>query len=248
MDLTDHVIVVTGASKGIGRDTSILLSQLGARVILVSRDKKKLEETLTLLDGENHCVEPFDLGVADEIPSWLKVLSAKYGQIRGVAHCAGKQAIQTLGIVKSADIEEIMKINVTSAIMIAKGFRQKGVHAPNASIVFVSSVTGLVGTAGRSAYCASKGALNSLARSLALELVRDGIRVNCVAPAFVRTEMLQDAQAVLSSDELERIRAQHPLGFGDPRDVSHCIAFLLAGTGRWITGSTLVVDGGFTAQ
>jgi NAD(P)-dependent dehydrogenase (short-subunit alcohol dehydrogenase family) len=139
------------------------------------------------------------------------------------------------------------EINFTAAAMIAKGFRQRGVHEPNAGIVFVSSVMGSVGAPGRSAYCASKGALQSLTRSLALELVRDGIRVNCIAPAFVRSDMLQNAESMLSTEELEWIEGQHPLGFGHPRDVSYSIAFLLGETGRWITGSILIVDGGYTA-
>ena len=114
--------------------------------------------------------------------------------------------------------------------------------------MLVSSAMGLVGRPGIPAYSASKGALVALARSAALELAKDQIRVNCVAPGFVRTEMLEQLREWLSSEQLAALEAQHPLGLGAPRDVAYAIAFLLADTSHWITGTTLVVDGGYTAH
>ena len=132
--------------------------------------------------------------------------------------------------------------------MLAKGFRQKGVHTDSGSIVLMASVMGLVGAVGRSVYCSSKGAVVGLTKSLALELARDGLRVNCVAPAFVATSMFQEMKTQLGAEQIGAIESAHPLGIGEPRDVAHAIAFLLADTGRWITGTTLVVDGGYTAH
>lgn len=114
-------------------------------------------------------------------------------------------------------------------------------------MVFFSSVAGLVGVIGSAAYSASKGAVIALTRSLALELVRDGIRVNCVAPGMVQTEMVEEVQRLLTPEQMQGIAAMHPLGIGRVRDVSNAVAFLLADTSRWITGTTLVVDGGYTA-
>ncbi len=248
LDLTDKVIVVTGASSGIGRSTSLVLSQLGARVVLVGRNRDRLSETLSLLEGPGHAMEAFDLTRTDELPEWLKTVSERHGRIRGLAHCAGAQSILPLRMLKTEDVEKLLRINVVSAILLAKAFRQKGVNDSGGSLVFVSSVMGEVGAPARAAYSASKGALHSLTRSLALELAREGIRVNCVAPGAVETEMVDAARGRLGEAGMEEVQKLHPLGVGSPRDVAHAIAFLLADTGRWITGSIQFIDGGYTAQ
>ena len=105
-----------------------------------------------------------------------------------------------------------------------------------------------VGSNGRSAYAATKGALEGLTPSLAVELAPKGIRVNCVAPSFVKTPMYESQARFWSDEQQQAISAQHPLGIGSPEDVAHAIVFLLANTGRWITGTVMTVDGGFLAQ
>jgi NAD(P)-dependent dehydrogenase (short-subunit alcohol dehydrogenase family) len=242
------VILVTGASSGIGLATAIFLSQLGARIVLIARSKEALAAALAQLDGTGHRVESFDLSEAEAIPDLLKKLSSELGPISGLAHCAGSQAIRPLRILSTKDVESMFRLNVTAALMLAKGFRQKGVHTPSGAIVLVSSVMGIVGAPGRSAYCASKGALQAMARSLALELAPEGIRVNCVAPGYVRTPMLEQAAAVIGAEAMRRVEEMHPLGFGEARDVAQAIGFLLSDASRWITGSTLAVDGGYTAH
>jgi NAD(P)-dependent dehydrogenase (short-subunit alcohol dehydrogenase family) len=142
-----------------------------------------------------------------------------------------------------------MRINYESAVALTAAFSKKRSHQAGSSIVLVASAAGVVGLAGSTAYSGSKGALIAFARSAALELAGSGIRVNCVAPAYVRTEMLEQTLNTLTPEQLEaRIAATQPLGLGTPLDVAHAIAFLLADTGRWITGSVLAVDGGYTAQ
>lgn len=140
-----------------------------------------------------------------------------------------------------------MHINLYPCFTLTKGLRQKEVHTRGASLVFISSVAGYKGETGLSIYTASKSAIIGITRELAMELIRDGIRVNAVAPALVHTE-LTDSAINLIPNYIETQKAKHPLGIGLPRDVAHAIAFLLAETGRWITGTTLVVDGGYTAQ
>jgi len=116
-------------------------------------------------------------------------------------------------------------------------------------VVLVASVAGLLGVAARSAYSGSKGALIAFARSAAVELAPAGVRINCVAPGYVKTEMHDSAMRELSPEKMEAlVRATQPLGLGKPLDVAHAIAFLLSGASRWITGSVLAVDGGYTAQ
>jgi NAD(P)-dependent dehydrogenase (short-subunit alcohol dehydrogenase family) len=248
MELENRIILVTGASSGIGRETAILLSQLGARLILVGRNAVQLEKTLALLEGTAHQVHAFDLSALDDIPRWMKEIIGESGPLHGLVHSAGMQFTRPLRITTVETMEDLMRVNVTAALFLAKAFRQKGVSTTGSSMVFLSSVMGIVGQAGQAAYSASKGALVTLTKSLALELSREDIRVNCVAPAVVRTEMTERMLQSLTPEQVTQIEAMHPLGIGNPRDVANAIAFLLADTGRWITGTTLVVDGGYTAH
>jgi 3-oxoacyl-[acyl-carrier protein] reductase len=248
MDLTGQTILVTGASSGIGRETGRLISQLGGHVVLVGRSEERLAETLRSLHGEGHRVEPFDLSSTDEIPRWLKSISASSGPLHGLVHSAGIHTLRPLRALSSQTVENLMRINVGAAVGLAKGFLQKGVCAPNGSIVFLSSVAGLTGQAGVAAYAASKGAILALTKSLAVELAGEHIRVNCVAPGVVTTEMGQGLLEVLTPEQGASLEAMHLLGLGSARDVSYAIAFLLAETARWITGTVLVVDGGYTAH
>jgi NAD(P)-dependent dehydrogenase (short-subunit alcohol dehydrogenase family) len=248
MDLSDRVVLVTGASSGIGRDTAILLSELGARLVLTGRDSGRLNHTFSELAGRGHAIEPFDLGTAEQIPNWVKSVTSKVGPLGGIVHCAGIHSLRPLKILDAAKFEEVQRIHVTASMMLAKGFRQKGCCILGASIVFLSSVAGLVGQPSIAAYAASKSAVLGLTRCLALELASEQIRVNCVAPAMVKTEMAEQLFNSLSPEQIRSIEQTHPLGIGRPRDVSNATAFLLSGAARWITGSVLVVDGGFTAQ
>lgn len=248
LDMSGRLVLVTGASAGIGRDAASLLAELGARVILVGRNLDRLNDVAEKLTGQGHGVVPFDLNQLDEIPGWMKRLAEKTGELHGVVHCAGVQQTMPLRATTVKPAEDLMRVNVLAALMLAKGLRQKGVRATDASLVLVASVMGLVGAPGRAVYCASKGAIIAMTRALALELAAEKIRVNCVAPAFVKTEMLEELKSVTSNEQMAAVEARHPLGFGEPRDVSHSIAFLLSHASRWTTGTTLTVDGGYTAQ
>jgi NAD(P)-dependent dehydrogenase (short-subunit alcohol dehydrogenase family) len=189
MDLTGRTILVTGASSGIGRETALLLSQLNARLILVARNRERLEQTRTALEGAGHQVERFDLTALDEVPAWIKTLAARSGPLNGVVHSAGVYGVVPLRILTASMLEDTLRVNLGAAFLLAKGFRQKGCHADGASLVLLSSVAAWRGQAGLSAYTASKSALLGVTRSLAMELAREGIRVNCVAPGLVATEM-----------------------------------------------------------
>jgi NAD(P)-dependent dehydrogenase (short-subunit alcohol dehydrogenase family) len=225
-----------------------LLSQLGAWLALVGRDQEQLAATVSELTGEGHVAEAFDLNELAQIPRLIMSIAAKIGPLSGVVHCAGLHSHRPLRVLDAGKLEEIQRINVTASVMLAKGFRQKGCCAANGNIVLLSSVSALVGQPGIAAYAASKAAVVGLTRSLAMELAPDSIRVNCVAPAIVKTEMTEKFFHSLSPEQVASIEAAHPLGFGAPRDVSHAIAFLLSDAARRITGSVLVVDGGYTAR
>lgn len=248
LDLSDRRILVTGASSGIGRTTSVILSRLGAKLTLAARSEEALQETETLLEGDGHVVAPCDLRESSAIPGWMKQLAKEHGPFSGAVHSAGMHFTLPLRFQTEDKLDELMKLNFTAGVQLAKGLRQKKVCTQPASLVFVSSVMGLVGQPGVSAYVASKGALVSLARSLALELANEKIRVNCVAPGQVRSKMADVQQEALTEEQQSSIEAMHPLGIGEPEDVANAVAFLLADSGRWITGTTLVVDGGYTAH
>lgn len=247
LDFTGRRFLVTGASSGIGQATAFLLGRLGARVTLVGRDAERLAIAAAELPGTGHDTRTFDLSDIDAIPAWLTDCagSAPYA---GIAHCAGIQALRPLRSSSAEFVEQTMRVNVASAIGIARGIRQKGVAARPASLVLVSSTAGMTGQAGNVVYSASKGALIAAARGIAMELVRDQIRVNAVAPALVRTPMSEKSMRIWSPEQLAAVQAVHPMGFGTAEDVANSIAFLLSDMARWITGTTMVIDGGYTAQ
>lgn len=248
VDLTGRRVLVTGASTGIGRAVAVLLARLGARIAANGRDAERLAATLAALPGEGHAAVPFDLGDSDSVPAWVKGLTEDGGPFDGLAHCAGMQANKPVRGIDRAFFDQILHANLLSALALARGFRQKGCHGPQAALVLVSSVAAEIGQPGNVVYSASKGGLVSATRGLAMEFLRDGIRVNCVEPAMVETEMMERFRRTTTQEQFDAIRAAHPMGFGRPDDVASAIAFLLSDASRWINGTTLPVDGGYLAR
>ncbi len=248
IDFSKKTILVTGASSGIGRATATTLSQLGARVVLSGRNDEALRETLNLMVGEGHNLAPFDLAQdCEKIPSWLKTIAAEHGLLSGLVHCAGVEETVPLRQVDHMMFDRVLRINTEAALFLVKGISQKKCHVPPCSIVLISSVAGLTGQAARSVYCASKGALNAMTKSLAVELARKNIRVNTVCPGQVETEMGANIKSKVGENQYQAIVDAHPLGLGKPEDVAMSVSFLLSDAARWVTGTSLVVDGGYTS-
>lgn len=249
LDLTGRHFLVTGAASGLGRATAKMIGAQGGRGSLVDLDAGGLEETASsCLGGKLECF-PSDLRNLAGIETLVDTIVRKQGALNGLVHCAGIQIVapaKTLGIDRW---REIFAVNTEAALMLAKSIQNKRTYAgSNGSIVFISSVIGLVGSPGAIAYSMSKSALHGMTKSLALELAAKQIRVNCIAPGFVRTPMLERVGKIWSPEQLVAVEKQHPLGLGEPEDIANAVAFLLADTGRWITGTVLVVDGGYLAQ
>ena len=241
-------IIVTGASSGLGRSTCILLSKLDTRVCLVGRDTDRLEETRREMAGGEHLVIVQDLCRFEDYRSLFKNITEGMGTIHGLVHAAGIRKTQPLRAMSTHSLREIFDINLNAFIELMKGFARKGVAADGASAVAFSSVSALRGVTSLAGYGASKAALDAVVRSLACELAARQIRVNSIAPGHVETEMNLKVKDSLSPEAYEKIIEGHPLGLGQPDDIANMVVFLLSDAARWITGTTIPVDGGFTAR
>lgn len=249
MSLSGRRVLVTGASSGIGRAIAKLLSDLGACVLLVARDSDRLTKAVASLSGNGHLAKAMDLSDLDVIPSWFSEIIREFGPLDGLVHSAGIQLTMPLQGIKTVDMDRMFRINFDAAVVLTQAFRKKNAHNNSRSgVVYISSVACVSGVPGNAIYAASKGALVSLAKSLALELSRQNIRVNTVVPALVQTDIAQTLLAKLPQKQRESLIERHPLGLGRVEDVAHAVAFLLSEAGCWITGTSLFVDGGYTAQ
>lgn len=242
-------ILITGASSGIGRQTAIDLSVLGADIILVGRRANELEKTLGLMREGNHRLLVCDLTKFENLEGLVGEAVESHGRLSGFVHSAGIESTMPVNSITPDYYNKIFSVNVTSAFEIIRVISKKKYLAPDgASLVLIASVMGILGQPGKTAYCSSKGALISGARALALELASKKIRVNCVSPAVVRTEMTKELFRNLPQSSEEAILKMHPLGMGTPEDISNACIFLLSSASRWITGTNLIVDGGYSSQ
>ena len=242
MDLSGRTVLVTGASSGIGRETAVLLSQLNARVVITARNEERLHATLAALHGDaetqGHRAEPFDLSRTDEIPKWLQGVAAQTGPLHAIVHAAGKQASLPIRFVSAEKVDDLVRTNLYSAILLARGFSQKNCHAPGGSLVFLSSITAFASKPAISVYAATKSALVGLTKSLALELAPQGPSRQLCRPGFRRdrdaggTALGAHRRADGGAAKLASTR------LWDTSRCRHAIAFLIAETGRWITART----------
>lgn len=244
MDMTGKHVLVTGAGSGIGRATAVLLSELNASVVLVGRDIEKLKETSAALANPQFAIEPFDLSNSDEIVDWMRSLATRHGRLAGLANCAGIQSFHPLRALSVKALDRLLRVNTVASAMLMKAIQFADCGCDEASVVMVSSTAALLGVPANGAYGASKAAVLALVRTSALELINRGIRVNAVAPALVETDMVQRTRETMTTDAFEGMVRAHPMGIGRPEDVANAVCFLLSGASRWITGATLVIDGG----
>jgi NAD(P)-dependent dehydrogenase (short-subunit alcohol dehydrogenase family) len=243
-------IVVTGASSGIGRQTAIICSQMGARVVLIARSVERLNETLLLMQSpENHLVYSIDLAEPSGIESAIKEAVEKLGKLHGLVNAAGISTTLPLKLISNEKLDEFFKTNVYSAVLMSRLFtKQAIVSNEGGSVIMFSSVMGIVGETGKTLYSLTKGALISAAKSMALEFASKKIRFNAISPGVVVTPMSQNAVYSQDEESLNKITALHPLGLGMPDDIANACVYLLSDASRWVTGSNLVVDGGYTAR
>jgi NAD(P)-dependent dehydrogenase (short-subunit alcohol dehydrogenase family) len=240
-------VLVTGASSGLGRAAAIALSACGARLILNGRDGERLEETRAALSGSGHVVAASALGDADEVAELIAGLAKQHGSFNGIFHSAGAYFSLPMKVTKQRHIDDAFAASVNGAYGVAKAASQRKVLSDGGSVVFMSSVAGERGHSGLAAYGGAKGAVLSIVRSLALEVSPRRVRVNAITASTIETEMHLRTIEKANMDYVAAGEARHPLGFGRPEDVSNAVLFLLSDASQWITGTSLVVDGGYLA-
>ena len=243
MDLTGKHILITGASSGIGRATCILCSQLGAKVSMIARNEERLKETLSLMEGNGHGPYSFDLTQIEGIENLIKGIAAEKGPLDGAVHCAGISTGRPLKTAKYDYVSEMMQINFMPFAELLRILSSKRISSDGASFVGIASVASLSGEKAQGAYAASKAAINGLVHSAAKEMSTRKIRVNSVAFGMINTGMFESFEQ--AGGNLEALLSRQYLGVGEPLDAANAIAFLLSDASRFITGTTLIADGGF---
>lgn len=247
--LEGKTIVVTGASSGIGRQCAVDCSKQGARVIAVARNQDRLEETLSLLEGDGHRCYCYDFSDSQWIENLVTSIVSDCGRIGGLVYAAGIEKTLPFKLLKPEDYNQILQVNTLSALEMARWVCNiKNFNKLSGGVVFIGSVTAIIARAGTAAYSASKGGLISAAKVLASELAKRKIRVNCISPGTILTPMMQNYLSTLSEEEYNKRIGGFPLGLGEPSDVSLACVYLLSDAARWITGQNLIIDGGFTMQ
>lgn len=244
-ELNGKTILVTGASSGLGRQTAITSSHYGARVIITGRNTKRLDETFLSLEGEGHIQLLADLTVQADIDR----LVAELPVLDGLVHCTGISDLTPARFITKAVIAETFRISFEASVLLTAGILgKKKLTKGNSSIVFISSLSTRYAFVGGAMYISAKAALEAYARVLALELAPRGTRVNCIAPAFVRTPMLDETAEHSSQAVVEKIEQLQLLGFGDPVDVANTIVFFLSDASKWVSSASLILGGGLNAQ
>lgn len=240
--LEGKTIFITGASSGIGRETAIKCSKMGAKLIINGRSLLRLQETYEKLTGINHVQIVADLNIDDEIERICKELPV----LDGIIYCAGINEYIPFKFINRKKMSDIFNTNYFSQMLLSqKLFKSKKINK-GASLVFVSSISSLLGVSATVLYASSKAAINASVRVMANELSSQKIRVNAICPGIVKTPMIVDNE-ILEESLIEQEK-QYPLGLGTPQDVSGAIIFHLSDESRWLTGNIMVLDGGFTLQ
>lgn len=247
MELTGKRILVTGATGGMGRETSILLSKLGAKVVLCDMNEEALQATFEALEGKGHSMYTFNLNDIDSIEGLIKTMVEEGGQFNGFAHCAGIAQARPLKMTKTSDIINQMKPNLFSFIEIVRCLSIKGRIADEGSIVAISSTASIQGKQSKVAYSASKAGLDGAIRCLVCDLKKKRIRVNSIRPCWVNTIMYKRyIERFDDTFEIMEIKEKQYMGVTEPIEVANTIAFLLSDAAKTITGTSILIDGGMS--
>lgn len=234
--LLNKTILVTGSTSGIGEATARLLAEQGAHLVLTGRNLSKLEALKTELKSSVVQIFACDLTKMDE----LEQLVTNCNKLDGVVHSAGIVDPVAIKFLKTKHIQKTFSINFEAPVILSSGLLKNNKINNNASFVFISSVSSTHPYPGGVVYSASKSALESFSRSLALEHAVNGVRSNCVSPAMVKTPIFDE----FDEESMKKHGENYLLGFGEPKDVANAILYLLSSSSSWITGTNMILDGG----
>lgn len=240
--LSGKTILITGASSGIGKATAIECAKAGASLIITGRDTPRLQQTLESLPGENHKAVIADL-TSD---TGIQLLTDSIEKTDGVVLCAGVNDKALIKNINREVLQKVMDINLYSPVLLIRSLLKHKKLQKYASVVMLSSISAYYPAISNGMYAASKGAINSFSKILALEILPLKGRVNCIQPAFVETDMLQKYTL---QEEIEKIRSEYPLGrFAQPEEIAYAAIYFLSDASQWVTGNFFIMDGGFTLR
>lgn len=244
--LAGKTILVTGASSGIGRGIAIECSKMGANVIITGRNIGRLNETFLLLEGNENKQIVADLSDKDQ----LEFLINSCPSLDGCVNNAGIPKLNTVKFIQRESLNEILNINTIAPILLTSILVKRKILKKTSSIVFVSSISGVyISTLGESLYSSTKGAINGFVKGAAIDLASQKIRVNSVNPGLIETNILDLAGEMFSKEQIQDKLNQYPLKrIGQPEDVAFAVIYLLSDAASWVTGTNIVIDGGFTLQ
>ena len=240
--LASKTVLITGASSGIGRETALECAHMGASVVLTGRDRDRLDETMSLIEGNDKASIIADLTVADDIERLIEALPS----LDGAVLCAGNSTTLPLQFGTRDKFDDMFDINFFAPVELLRLLYKKKRLNKGASVVLIASIGGTHSfMPGNGIYGASKAALNSVMKYAAREFASRRIRVNSICPGMVDTPLIH--RGTITEEQLAEDAKRYPLGrYGKPSDIAHGAVYLLGDASSWLTGHDLVIDGGFS--
>ena len=240
-------IILTGATSGIGFETLKQLVKNNHTVFAIGRDFSKID---SFIQGNKKQIKKyvFNFVTVQEIAKLFSDFDVNNEKFDGLIHCAGIEETIPLSLYNPDKIKQIYDINVFAGIELLRHFTKKKYSNDGASVVFLSSVMGVLGQPGKMGYCSTKAAVLGMVKAGALEFAKRKIRVNAVSPGVVNTPMTQNLFKQIGEERIKQIIEMHPLGIGNVEDIVPAILFLISENSKWITGQNFVIDGGYSIQ
>ena len=249
LNIRDKRFLITGAASGIGKATAQILANLGAELILVDYNEEGLKQFIEQLSSDKLYPLVLDLSEPGQIKPAIEDAVRKYGKLNGMAHIAGIPYITPLKAIQREKADKCYRVNQYAAVELIKVFASNKIHDNiGGSAVLISSVYGVVGSAANVAYAMTKAAIIGITKAMSIELAPKRIRVNCIAPGFIKTKMMEENSFRFDDEYMQRLNNLHPLGLGEAEDIANGVVFLLSDMSKWMTGAVMNIDGGFTAQ